>query len=294
MPFVRGADSGYVRVANPLAENEAYLRREVLDTLARRAEYNLSHMLGNVRLFEIGAVFYPGAAALPTEELHVAALIMGFRRPPHFTDPKSTEFESAMVLDEWDAKALAESLARAAYPSGGCELRAVNPGADVLWEISVNGADRGVVRRVALDSPVWAKPAYGIELSLGVVDSTPVAAAGANAHRPAERVPVRGRAYRPLPTTPAAEFDLALVVPERISAADIETAIRRSAGDLLESIHLVDLYIGSNIEAGHRSLAWRLTFRHADRTLGAKEIEGRRSKILRTLETELNVRQRSS
>jgi phenylalanyl-tRNA synthetase beta chain len=100
--------------------------------------------------------------------------------------------------------------------------------------------------------------------------------------------------YQPLPTTPAAEFDLALVVPERISAADVETAIRRSSGDLLESLQLVDQYIGSNIESGHRSLAWRLTFRHADRTLGAKEIEGRRSKILRTLETELNVRQRSS
>ena len=59
MPFVAGGE-GFVRVSNPLAETEAYLRREILDTLARRAEYNLARMQGNVRLFEIGSVFEPG------------------------------------------------------------------------------------------------------------------------------------------------------------------------------------------------------------------------------------------
>jgi phenylalanyl-tRNA synthetase beta chain len=53
MPFVAGG-SGYVRVLNPLAENEAHLRRSVLETLARRAEHNLARMEGNHRLFEIG------------------------------------------------------------------------------------------------------------------------------------------------------------------------------------------------------------------------------------------------
>ena len=53
---------------NPLAENEAHLRRTLLETLARRAEYNLSHMQGNVRLYEIGSAFAPGADALPDEK----------------------------------------------------------------------------------------------------------------------------------------------------------------------------------------------------------------------------------
>ena len=44
---------------NPLAENEAHLRRTLLETLARRAEYNLAHMQGNVRLYEIGSAFTP-------------------------------------------------------------------------------------------------------------------------------------------------------------------------------------------------------------------------------------------
>jgi phenylalanyl-tRNA synthetase beta chain len=199
-----------------------------------------------------------------------------------------------MVLDEWDVKALAERLVGAAYPAATYELRPSGHAESILWEIVVNGATQGTVRRVALDAPVWAKPAYGVELSLGVTDSSPVAAPGQSAHRLPEYTPSRGQTYRSLPTTPASEFDLALLVPDRTTAAEIEAAIRHSSGDLLESLQLVDQYVGKNIEAGHRSLAWRLTFRHPDRTLGAKEIEGRRSKILRTLESELNVRQRSS
>ena len=108
MPFVPGADRGFVKVANPLAENEAYLRRDILDTLARRAEYNVARMQGDVRLFEIGAVFSPMQGALPHEELHVGAVIMGRRRPAHFSDPKTAEFEHLMTFDAWDAKALAE------------------------------------------------------------------------------------------------------------------------------------------------------------------------------------------
>ena len=64
MPFVAGGD-GYVRVLNPIAENEAHLRRSVLETLARRAEHNLARMEGNLRLFEIGSAFEPGEGELP-------------------------------------------------------------------------------------------------------------------------------------------------------------------------------------------------------------------------------------
>ena len=70
--------------------------------------------------------------------------------------------------------------------------------------------------------------------------------------------------------------------------------IRTSAGDLLERLVAFDLYEGAGVEWGSRSVAWRLTLRHPERTLRDKEIEGRRSKILSALQTELNVRQRST
>ena len=292
MPFVSGAPEGFIRVANPLAENEAFLRRDILETLSRRAEYNLARMQGDLRLFEIGAVFAPNEASdgMPREELHVGALIMGRRRPPHFTDPKSDEFETAMTIDAWDAKALAELIAHEAF-GGNASL----DGSDrALWVIRVGSEQVGVVRALTLDAPVWAKPGFGVEISLGVVDSTLVAPPGHNAHRIAEYTQTTVSPYRAIPSQPASPFDISLLVPGTVRAGDIEQAIRDVAGDLLESLLLVDEYVGKNIEQGYRSLAWRLTFRHPERTLSAKEIEGRRTSILRHLEKTLNVRPRAT
>ena len=291
MPFVQGDDTRYVRVANPLAENEAFLRRDILDTLSRRAEYNLARMQGDLRLFEIGATFLPDES-LPHEELHVGALIMGRRRPPHFTDPKSDEFDRAMTFDAWDAKALAELVCDQAYGPGAVSF--VAGGSDELWELRVGERRVGVVRALSLDAPVWAKPAFGVELSLGVVDSTNVAPAGQHAYRVADYAPVRVKPFRPIPSQPASTMDLALLVPQSVDAGIVERAIRDVAGDLLESILLFDEHSGGKIETGSRSLAWRLTFRHPERTLSAKEMEGRRTNVLRHLEKTLNVRPRST
>ncbi len=291
MPFVAGG-SDYVRVLNPLAENEAYLRRSVLESLARRAEHNLSRMEGNLRLFEIGSAFEPSKAELPAEELRVAALIMGRRAPAHFSDPKTPEFAAWINYGEWDAKALGRLIAATAYPGAAIDVT-VTDTPEVLWDIRVDGKPTGTVRRVALDAPVWAASAFGVELSLGVLASGAVAPRGESAHRKFESArPVVTR-YRELPTTPASEFDLALLVPEAVRAETVEAVMRRVSGRLLERVELFDRYVGSGVEAGHRSLAWRLTFRHAERTLRDREIETRRSDILRALADELNVRQRT-
>ena len=292
MPFVIGGE-GFVRLTNPLSENEAYLRQDVLDTLARRAEYNLSRMTGDIRIFEIGSVFRPTSGDLPHEELRVAALVMGRRTPPHFTDPKSAEFAGWSVYSEWDAKALAEVIAKVSYPASPIEIRASDR-EEVLWDIVVESDVRGLVRRVALDAPVWASRAFGVELSLGAFDSAPVAPAGENAHRPFERPVATAVRYVATPTTPASEFDLALLVPETVRGEQVESVMRRVSGKLLESVTLFDRYVGQGVEPGHRSLAWRLTFRHGERTLRDREIEARRSDILRALADELNVRQRSN
>jgi len=63
---------------------------------------------------------------------------------------------------------------------------------------------------------------------------------------------------------------------------------------ILERIDLVSQFYGDNLPPGHRSVTWRLTFRHPERTLREKEVEARRDKLLRALETGLGVRQRSA
>jgi phenylalanyl-tRNA synthetase beta chain len=292
MPFVSGGP-GFVRVLNPLAENEAYLRREILDTLARRAEYNLARMQRDIRIFEIGSVFEPSGHELPHEELRVGLLVMGRRQPAHFTDPKSPDFDAWATFSEWDAKGLAQVIAQTVYPQATITLRD-GESERVLWDVLADGKSVGGVRRVALDAPVWAAPAFGVEITLGVIESGQVAPAGEGAHRPFERRAPAVRRYQQIPATPASEFDLALIVPDSVRADQVEQVIKQVSGKLLERVALFDRYVGKGVDAGHRSLAWRLTFRHAERTLREREIEARRADILKALADELNVRQRTS
>jgi phenylalanyl-tRNA synthetase beta chain len=288
LPFVAGGDDTHARVANPLADDEPHLRRSILETLARRAEYNLSRMQGNVRLFEIGAVFTPRAGQLPVEKVRVGLLVMGARHPAHFTDRAREAF------DAWDAKGIAERVAAVAHPGMRITLEP-GDGDRVLWRIHAKGGEVGSVERVSLDRPVWASEAFGVELTLGRMPSAPVAPPGAHDYTQGNDRPARSFvAYRAIPITPPAEFDLALLVPDGVNAAQVEQTMRRSAGDLLERLDLFDEFRGAGVPAGHRSVAWRLTFRDATRTLRDKEVDGRRQKILRALESELGVRPRTA
>lgn len=289
MPFTSTGDERTPRVRNPLAEDEPFLRASVLDTLARRAEYNLSRMQGNLRLFEIGDVFTPRDGRLPLEETRVGALLMGARRPAHFTEPTPPAY------DAWDAKELALRIAAAAFPGRTATLP---PMEGMLgWHIHVEGLGVvGAAHAVTLDRPVWASEAWGVELTLGVMSSDDVAPAGRHAHMPAERESGATRAVRfaPLPTQPAAEFDLALLVPDGVSAATVDAALRRAGGELLEQVQLFDEFRGAGVPEGTRSLAWRLTWRHPERTLRDKELEGRRARLLDILDKELGIRPRAS
>lgn len=289
LPFVAGHDDTHARVRNPLAEDEPHLRRAILETLAKRAEYNLSRMQGDIRLFEVGSVFEKGDGPLPVERAHAALLVMGARQPAHFTDGARHRTNEPPAFDAWDAKALAQALAAAAHPGRAIAL-VPGTGDDELWRLDADGVVLGRVVRVALDAPVWAKAAFGVEITLGALSSAMTAPRGGHDYQGAPaRATVPPVQYRPLPVQPAAEIDLALLVPDTVQAADVARVIRATAGDLLERLAVFDEFRGQGVAEGHRSLAWRLTFRHKERTLGAKEIEGRRSAIVKALEAQLGV-----
>lgn len=280
LPFVPAGKGATVKITNPLAEDEAFLRSDLLTTLVGRAEHNLARMQGNVRLFEIGTAFFAGESAassgadskipLPREEMRVAALVMGQRTPTHFTKPNAESY------DEWDIKYLAEAVASVAFP--GLDVKLVPGSGPILWNVVVAGTSVGAARRLKLDAPVWARPAFGLEINLEAI--------GQSAARP--------RRYRPIPATPRAQVDLALVAATNVTAAQIEGVIRREAGELLETLTLFDEFVGQGIPEGSRSLAWALTFRHPERTLKDKEVQGRTEKIVQALQGELGVRQRTS
>jgi len=292
MPFVRDAGSTAVRVVNPLAEDAAFLRPDLLTTLARSAEFNVRHMEGNLRLFEVGTVFresQPGES--PIEEIRVGALVMGARRPPHFTEPQPPPW------DEWDARWLGEALAAAAFPGSAVVLDpAQQDGEATLWRVLVNGQDVGRVARIALDLPVAqrsAAPAFGAEITLQQVANE--VGAEPNAAGIAETsAGAAGPRYRAVPSQPASWVDITLMLPDSIPAFAVERSLLAAGDPLLERIELTSEYMGPPVPAGHRSLTWRLTFRHPERTLVEKQVEARRDKLLQALEATLGVRPRTS
>jgi phenylalanyl-tRNA synthetase beta chain len=213
-------------------------------------------------------------------------LIMGASRPPHFTEPKPPAY------DAWDARRLGELVAERVHG----EVEAVPGEGDLLWTLKAHGKEVGRVLRLALDRPVWAEEAFGVEVWMTTMESANVAPPGQHAPAPPsdERSQRVHKRFRSLPTFPAAEFDLALLLPSTVTAAEVERVIRAAAGPLLEQLSVFDEFRGAGLPDGFRSVAWRLTFRDATRTLRDKEVEGRRSKILQTLEKDLGIRPRSA
>jgi phenylalanyl-tRNA synthetase beta chain len=96
----------------------------------------------------------------------------------------------------------------------------------------------------------------------------------------AELGPAGGeRGYRDLTSFPAVSQDLAVIVAEETSAAEVERAVRAGGGELLRSVRPFDLYRGDQLGPGRKSLALRLEFRAPDRTLTEGEVAERRSAI---------------
>jgi phenylalanyl-tRNA synthetase beta chain len=274
LAFVADAGPEGVRLRNPLGDSEPFLRSDLLGPLSRRAEYNLDRKQGDLRLFEIGTVFRKHTGPRPIEEVRVAALMMGARRPPHFTEPDPPAY------DEWDAKGIAERLFSVAFPDLPIDLRPASEG-DTLWTIETDSRAIGTVSRLRLDAPAWAKPAFGIEFLLETTTTEPVAPPKAR----------HAAKYVAPPTFPAVDRDVSLIVPDSLDGgAGAVEGVLRAEGGVLENVRLVSEY---RLTDGTRSVTWRLTFRHPTRTLTEKEVDERQRKLLRTLETELGVRQRA-
>jgi phenylalanyl-tRNA synthetase beta chain len=256
-----GPDS--VRLLNPLAADDAWLRRRLLPGLVRLVEANWANHVSDVRLFEIGTAFAaapPGER--PREERRVAAVLTGRREPAHWTGSGETRF------DIWDLKGRLEAAIALAVP--GAEMQVEGQ----AWVVrDRQGRVVGEGGPLTADAPAWAAPLFGFEL---LVDPAP--------RRPAP--------FAPLPTTPSSERVLALLVPEGVRVRQVEALLRRVGGALVEDVAIESDYRGSELPAGTRSVAFRITFRAADRTLRDSEVDDAEARLLAALASELDIQRR--
>jgi phenylalanyl-tRNA synthetase beta chain len=256
---------GSVKLRNPLSADHAYLRRSLLPGLVREVERNWAGQTRDIRLFEIGTVFEPGPPdARPVETQRVALVVSGGREPPHWTASGK-----APDVDRWDLKGLLETALALANPAAAVQVDADS------WTVTEGGRKVGWAGALTGDAPPWAAPVYGLEL-----DISPVAPA-----------PPR---FHDIPSTPAAERDLALLVPHEVSAGQVMESARQAGGALLEQVRAIDEYRGKGVPEGCRSVAIRLTFRAADRTLRDEEVDAAVGKIRAALEQTLAVTLRTT
>jgi phenylalanyl-tRNA synthetase beta chain len=257
-------DERCVELANPLSQDEGYLRAALLPGLVRRAEHNWRMQQREVRLFEIGTAFLRSDGPLPDERLHVAAVLSGARRPPHWSEPAPPD------ADLFDVKLLFEAAVAEARPGA-----AVVAEAGRLVAKDAGNRQVGWAGELAADRPAWGAPLYGFELEAQVTVPAPVQ-------------------LRPLPAWPGVEQDVALVLPDALAAVEVEASLRAGAGPLLEAVWPFDEYRGAPLQTGTRSVAWRLVFRAADRTLREVEVEAALTRALAEVERRHGVRRREA
>lgn len=93
------------------------------------------------------------------------------------------------------------------------------------------------------------------------------------------------RKYEGIARFPAVNRDISMVVPKDIMVGDIEKMIAQRGGKILEHYELFDIYEGDQIQAGYKSVAYSITFRSKEKTLGEAEVTGAMKKILNGLES---------
>ncbi|WP_434743751.1 phenylalanine--tRNA ligase subunit beta [Micromonospora sp. SH-82] len=265
-----------VRLANPLSEQEPLLRTTLLGPLLEAVRRNLGRGLRDLALYEIGLVFRPRAdagsppvmgvdrrpteaefaaadAVVPSQPQHVAVVLTGDVEPAGWWGPG----RPAGWADAVEAGRTV--LAAAGVPADRVEVRAAevapwHPGrcAELLVDGVVVG-HAGELHPVVLAGLELPRRTAAMELDLDALPDAPVV--------PAPDVSA----------FPPALIDVALVVDERVPAAEVERALVEGAGDLLESVRLFDVYASEQLGAGRRSLAYKLTFRAPDRTLTVEE-----------------------
>lgn len=263
-----------LRLANPLSEDEPLLRTTLLPGLLRALAHNVGRGFTDVALYELGVVFRPRPDA-PERAPRLAV-----DRGP---TPEEVASVDAALPDQ--PHRVAVVLAGDREPSGRW-----GPGRPALWADAIEAA-RSVAREVGVELTVRAgrhAPWHPGRCAALYAGDTLVGHAGELHPRvtKAYGLPPRTCAMElelrrlgaPVPpkaphvsTYPVAAQDVALVVDSGVPAADVETALRDGAGELLEAIRLFDVYTGEQVGEGRKSLAYSLRFRAPDRTLTAEE-----------------------
>ncbi|MBE0480619.1 MAG: phenylalanine--tRNA ligase subunit beta [Dehalococcoidia bacterium] len=259
-----------MRVANPMSQEQEYLRTSLRPGLLGTLASNQRHDSTSLRFFELGRIYVPRDRDLPDEREMLAAVLAG---PRH---SQSSWVSASENMDFFDAKGVLETIfdrlrIRAAFEPG--EDSILLPGRTAA--ISAGGDNIGVIGelhpKTAALFDISVQPVILFELDMQRL------------------LPLTGQTakYQPVPRFPAISRDLALVVDAGVAAGKVQEAI--ATFPLVSEVRLFDIYSGDQVPAGKKSLAFSIRYQSLERTLTDAEVDNTQKRIVERARSEFSA-----
>lgn len=312
-----------LRLRNPLAEDAPLLRTSLLDTLLETAERNCARGASALAIYESGRVTLPGNIiptnipgadrrpddetlqdlynGVPHQPLHLAAVIGGSLGPTDVLTPgRQWDWADAISLGQKIGSALGVKVeaSRSWLPADTPKV----PGPPV--PVPTNGPDQVAPWHPGRAATLFVRHGKNIivlgragELHPRVVEEYGLlprsSAVEIDLEELFKALPNAEVKAKKVSSYPPAKTDLAIVTDSHVTAADVERVVRSASGTILENIQLFDVYVGSPVPAGKKSLAFALTLRAPDHTLSPDEVTAVRQKIIGDLGKRLKAELRA-
>ena len=251
-----------IRIQNPLGEDTSVMRTTALPSMLDILSRNNAYHNKSVKLYELAKIYLPVNGQVLPEEPKILVLGSYGAGETFFT-----------LKGELEAILSGLRIKKASY-SAVNDNPSYHPGR--CAKVTIDGVDVGYMGQV---HPLVAKN-YGIECEVYCCEI--------NFNKLFD-MQLPDPTYTPLPKYPAVTRDLSFVCDEAITVAQAEAVIEKSAGKLLRKINLFDIYRGTGIAEGKKSMAFSLELRADDRTLTDTDSEQVMSKVLGALEAELGA-----
>ncbi|MCJ7459082.1 MAG: phenylalanine--tRNA ligase subunit beta [candidate division Zixibacteria bacterium] len=256
-----------VRVLNPLNEGLSVLTTSLSFNLLSIISWNLNRKEKDLRIFELGKVFWSTEKNQPVERFKLEIALCG-RKTPVFWGEKEKQ------TDFYDLKGILE---------------------DLLYELKIEGINFSPkVSNLFTEGMSFELQSQERVLgSLGKVNEEilklfeieqEVFLAELDFQALSELIPPAGF-YTPLPKFPRVERDISMLVDEDKLCADLEKAIIDIGGKMVEKVHLFDLYRGAQVPKGKKSLAFAIWYCSEEKTLTDEEVEKVHKRIIEGLKT---------
>lgn len=255
----------FVKIINPLGEETSVMRTTLIPNMLDVISTNLSHKVEEVYAFECGNTFRP-QEGLPVETKKLSIGMYG--KEVDFFSIKGA-VETILTNVGFDGYEVEPETKNLTFHPGRCAKLVYN---------NICIGTFGELHPDVLENYDLNQRVYVAEIDIDLVFE--------NLNN--------SKVYNPLPKYPATTRDIALLVKDEVFVKQIEDIIKANGSDILESYQLFDVYKGAQIEEGHKSIAYSITYRSKDKTLTDEDVAKVHDKIVSELSEKLNANLRSN